>query len=274
MHKGMNGVKFSLYAQRQYLPFYAKVYMTVLPTWFGYWPRHGSGTGRHGSGTSDKVRVLADMHRVLADMHRVLADMHRVSGVGRPLRVSPIGHDRNSIVLFSSAGLQLKWAVRITDLLGVQVVQCEGLPRNMSEMQVSSGNVGRSSSGPRCISRPSNDTLQPAGSSQGASVKRPKVTSGAEGISPDTNSARTPSKKLSRRRIDFSSSVQCKLIHYKHAINDTNCENINTLSAAATQQQQPRVVLCSLLHLEVPPPPIKLMNPLPLQESTRGTHSL
>ena len=92
--------------------------------------RHGSGTADtvrvlagvadmvrvlagHGSGTADKVRVLADkvrvladmhrvladmhrvladMHRVLADIHRVLADMHRVSGVGRPLRVSPIGH--------------------------------------------------------------------------------------------------------------------------------------------------------------------------------------
>ena len=52
-------------------------------------------------------------------------------------------------------------------------------------------------------------------------LKRPKATSGAEGISPDTNSARPPSKKLSRWRINFSSSVQCKLIHYKHAINDT-----------------------------------------------------
>ena len=120
---------------------------TVLPTWFGYWPRHGSGTAGMVRvladmvrvladmvrvlptwfgywptwfGYGDKVRVLADMHRVLADMHRVLADMHRVladmhrvladmhrvladmhrvladihrvSGVGRPLRVSPIGH--------------------------------------------------------------------------------------------------------------------------------------------------------------------------------------
>ena len=37
MHKGMNGVKFSLYAQRQYLPFYAKVYMTETDSLL---PRH------------------------------------------------------------------------------------------------------------------------------------------------------------------------------------------------------------------------------------------
>ena len=34
MHKGMNGVKFSLYAQRQYLPFYAKVYMTTAVVYY------------------------------------------------------------------------------------------------------------------------------------------------------------------------------------------------------------------------------------------------
>ena len=79
----------------------ADMVRVLAPTWFGYC-RHGSGTGRHGSGTGDKVRVLADMHRVLADMHRVLADMHWVSGVGRPLRVSPIGHHR--MPLWASVG--------------------------------------------------------------------------------------------------------------------------------------------------------------------------
>ena len=99
------------YSWRRY-----KDIVRVLPTWFGYWPtwfgycRHGSGTGRHGSGTGYKVRVLADMHRVLADMHRVLTDMHRVladmhwvSGVGRPLRVSPIGH--HTRLLFVAASI-------------------------------------------------------------------------------------------------------------------------------------------------------------------------
>ena len=68
------------------------------------------GCYRHGSGTADKGQVLADMVRVLptwfgycrhasgtADMHRVLADMHRVSGVGRPLRVSPVGHHKYTL---------------------------------------------------------------------------------------------------------------------------------------------------------------------------------
>ena len=68
----------------------------VLPTWFGYC-RHGSGTGQQGSGTGRHGSGTADMHRVLADMHRVLADMHRVSGVGRPLRVSPIGHHKYTL---------------------------------------------------------------------------------------------------------------------------------------------------------------------------------
>ena len=84
----------------------------LLPTWFGYWPTR-FGYSRQGSGTADMVRVLAPTWfgycrhgSVLADMVRVpatrfgywptciagvLADMHRVSGVGRPLRVSPIG---------------------------------------------------------------------------------------------------------------------------------------------------------------------------------------
>ena len=108
------------------------------------------------------------------------------------------------------------------------------------------------------------------------SLKRPKAT-GALCVSPDTASARPPSKKLSSRRLDFGSSVQCKLRANLFA----NCVErftliiiITTCSSAAETLQQPRLVKCSLLDSEVPLSPIKLVEPMPLQQNIAGNAKL
>ena len=66
---------------------------------------------------------------------------------------------RDSVALFSNAGIQHKWTDRITNLLGVCVVWRWATVVNLSEMQASDKNIGANNKRPRCFSASSNNKL-------------------------------------------------------------------------------------------------------------------
>ena len=141
-----------------------------------------------------------------------MAPRHEVcSAMSACLWCQSVPNSKNSVALFSSAGLQQKWAVRIEDLLGVQVVQCQGLPRHICQKCKRRVETLEGAATDLVAFREQATTRYNQLVLQRGHLKRPKATSGAVGISPDTISARPPSKKLSRRRIDFGSSDQRKL---------------------------------------------------------------
>ena len=180
---------------------------------------------------------------------------------------------KNSVSLFSIGGLQHKWPERIADLLGVQVVSEDGLPQHVCQKcKRRVETLERAATDLVAFREQATTTYNQLIVSR-SSLKRPKAT-GALCVSPDTASARPPSKKLSSRRLDFGSSVQCK---FQANVLDIMCVERFTLiiiitwsSSTAETLQQPPLLKCSLLDSEVPLSPIKLIEPIPLQQNIAG----
>ena len=119
---------------------------------------------------------------------------------------------KNSVALFSNAGIQNKLADRITDLLGVRVVSGDGLPQQIcKKCKRRIETLERATKDLVAFRDQAAANYNQLAVSRG-SLKRTKVTSGDVCVSPGTASARPPSKKLSARRLDFGSSVQGTLI--------------------------------------------------------------
>ena len=117
---------------------------------------------------------------------------------------------KDNVVLFSNAGVQHKWAERITDLLGVRVVSGNGLPQQICEKCKRRAETMERAATDLVAFRDQATTTYTQLSVTRGSLKRSKATSAAVCVSPDTARARPPTKKLSSRRLDFSSSIQCK----------------------------------------------------------------
>ena len=121
---------------------------------------------------------------------------------------------KSSVALFSSAGMHRKWTDRIVHLLGVRVVPGNGLPQQICQKCKCRIEALEQAAKDLIAFRDQATTSYNQLTVSRCSLKRPKGTSGDVCVSPDTASARPPSKKLSARRLDFGSSVQCKRTVY------------------------------------------------------------
>ena len=111
-----------------------------------------------------------------------------------------------AVSLFSPTAVQQRLPGRITDLLDVPVARNDGLPghicrkckRKLERLEKAAEELENFRSEAKSLY----STL----AMKRSELKRTKETSSSVGVSPDTLKTRPPSKKLSRRHLDFENS--------------------------------------------------------------------
>ena len=190
--------------------------------------------------------------------------------------------DKQCTSLFTCTGLQHAWASRINRILGIEVAIADGLSKQICRAcKTRLEAFERAEEDWAAFTEMANKsyksyrTLVPSS----RPVKRTKVSSGDVWVSPDTATARQPAKKLSSRRLDFGpssmteqrkeSSIFIKIINITLWSIYYTASYVTPHRRVHPGQQQH----CSLIDSEVPPSPVKLVEPLPLQASSKGRYN-
>ena len=123
-----------------------------------------------------------------------------------------------AIDLFGPKAVKERLSFRITGLLDVPVRVSDGLSRHICEKcKRKLDRLEKAAEELEDFRRQAARTYTQLGLSRGE-LKRTKETSSAVGVSPDTEKSRPPSKKLSRRRLDFEQG-KCMYNNIENQIN-------------------------------------------------------